>query len=247
MEIVNVDRCATARVAGQIAKKYGDNGFAGSLTLDIEGSSGQSFGAFVVGGMKVRLVGEANDYVAKSMSGGEIAIMPPPNSPFAPESASIAGNACLYGATGGQVFISGRAGERFAVRNSLGEAVVEGTGDHCCEYMTGGCVVAIGKVGRNVGAGMTGGIGYFLDEDGTFESKVNGEIVAMQRVITPAGEAQLKGLISAHAEKTNSPKAKAILADWANYLPKFWQLVPPSEANTPEATNDVKAGVEATA
>ena len=247
VEIVNVDRCATARVAGQIAKKYGDNGFAGSLTLDIEGSSGQSFGAFVVGGMKVRLVGEANDYVAKSMSGGEIAIMPPPNSPFAPESASIAGNACLYGATGGQVFISGRAGERFAVRNSLGEAVVEGTGDHCCEYMTGGCVVAIGKVGRNVGAGMTGGIGYFLDEDGTFESKVNGEIVAMQRVITPAGEAQLKGLISAHAEKTNSPKAKAILADWANYLPKFWQLVPPSEANTPEATNDVKAGVEATA
>jgi len=241
VEIINTDRCATARVAGQIAKKYGDNGFAGSLTLDIEGSSGQSFGAFVVGGMKVRLVGEANDYVAKSMSGGEIAIMPPANSPFAPEGASIAGNACLYGATGGQVFINGRAGERFAVRNSLGEAVVEGTGDHCCEYMTGGCVVALGKVGRNVGAGMTGGLGYFLDEDGSFQSKVNGEIVIMQRVITPAGEAQLKGLITAHAEKTGSPKAKAILADWANYLPKFWQLVPPSEANTPEATNDATA------
>ena len=245
VEIINTDRCATARVAGQIAKKYGDNGFAGSLTLDIEGSSGQSFGGFVVGGMNVRLVGEANDYVAKSMSGGEIAIMPPADSPFAPESASIAGNACLYGATGGRVFISGRAGERFAVRNSLGEAVVEGTGDHCCEYMTGGCVVALGKVGRNVGAGMTGGIGYFLDEDGTFESKVNGEIVAMQRVITPAGEAQLKGLITAHAEKTNSPKAKSILADWSNYLPKFWQLVPPSEANTAEATNDVKEEVTA--
>ena len=241
VEIINTDRCATARVAGQIAKKYGDNGFAGSLTLDIEGSSGQSFGAFVVGGMKVRLVGEANDYVAKSMSGGEIAIMPPANSPFAPEGASIAGNACLYGATGGQVFINGRAGERFAVRNSLGEAVVEGTGDHCCEYMTGGCVVVLGKVGRNVGAGMTGGLGYFLDEDGSFQSKVNGEIVIMQRVITPAGEAQLKGLITAHAEKTGSPKAKAILADWANYLPKFWQLVPPSEANTPEATNDATA------
>ena len=111
--------------------------------------------------------------------------------------------------------------------------------------MTGGCVVALGKVGRNVGAGMTGGIGYFLDEDGTFESKVNGEIVAMQRVITPAGEAQLKGLITAHAEKTNSPKAKSILADWSNYLPKFWQLVPPSEANTAEATNDVKEEVTA--
>ena len=109
-EIINIDRAACARVAGQIAKKYGDSGFAGSLTLDLEGSSGQSFGAFVVGGMNVRLVGEANDYVAKSMSGGEIAIMPPPDSPFAPESASIAGNACLYGATGCQVFISGRAG-----------------------------------------------------------------------------------------------------------------------------------------
>jgi len=239
-EIVNVDRAACARVAGQIAKKYGDNGFAGSLTLDLEGSSGQSFGAFLVGGMKVRLVGEANDYVAKSMSGGEIAIMPPPGTVFAREEASIAGNACLYGATGGRVFISGRAGERFAVRNSLGEAVVEGTGDHCCEYMTGGCVVVLGKVGRNVGAGMTGGLGYFLDEDNTLESKVNGEIVIMQRIITPAGEAQLKGLISAHAEKTGSPKAKRILADWATYLPKFWQLVPPSESNSPEATNEVK-------
>jgi glutamate synthase (ferredoxin) len=173
-EIINVDRCAGARVAGFVAAKYGDSGFAGDLTLDFEGSAGQSFGAFNVEGIHMRLVGEANDYVCKSISGGVVSIMPPPASPFKPEDCIIAGNTCLYGATGGKVYINGRAGERFAVRNSLGETVVEGTGDHCCEYMTGGCVVVLGKVGRNVGAGMTGGIGYFLDEDGTFASKVGG-------------------------------------------------------------------------
>ena len=173
--------------------------------------------------------------------------MPPAASPFAPEDCIIAGNTCLYGATGGKAFFNGRAGERFAVRNSLAETVVEGTGDHCCEYMTGGCVVVLGRVGRNVGAGMTGGIGYFLDEDDTFASKVNGEIVSMQRVATAAGEAQLKGLIEEHVAKTGSPKGKAVLAKWAEYLPKFWQLVPPSEANTPEATDVVPEEVAASA
>ena len=243
-EIINTDRCAGARVAGAVAAKYGDNGFAGDLTLDFEGSAGQSFAAFNVGGIHMRLVGEANDYVCKSISGGVVSIMPPKDSPFKPEDCIIAGNTCLYGATGGKVFFNGRAGERFAVRNSLGETVVEGTGDHCCEYMTGGCVVVLGKVGRNVGAGMTGGIGYFLDEDETFPTKVNGEIVSMQRVSTPAGEAQLKTLIEEHVEKTGSPKGQAILDSWAESLPKFWQLVPPSEANTPEASNEV---VQATA
>ena len=207
--------------------------------MEFEGSAGQSFGAFTVGGVSVKLVGEANDYVCKSMSGGEVAIMPPANSPFNPEDCIIAGNTCLYGATGGQVFINGRAGERFAVRNSLAETVVEGTGDHCCEYMTGGCVVVLGKVGRNVGAGMTGGLGYFLDEDEAFPTKVNGEIVTMQRVESQAGEAQLKALIEAHVAKTGSPKGAKILENWAEYLPKFWQLVPPSEANTPEASDAV--------
>ena len=246
-EIINTDRCATARVAGVVAAKYGDSGFAGKLNIELEGSAGQSFGAFTVGGVSVKLVGEANDYVCKSMSGGEVAIMPPAASPFAPEDCIIAGNTCLYGATGGKAFFNGRAGERFAVRNSLAETVVEGTGDHCCEYMTGGCVVVLGRVGRNVGAGMTGGIGYFLDEDDTFASKVNGEIVSMQRVATAAGEAQLKGLIEEHVAKTGSPKGKAVLAEWAEYLPKFWQLVPPSEANTPEATDVVPEEVAASA
>jgi len=246
-EIINTDRCATARVAGAVAAKYGDSGFAGSLNIELEGSAGQSFGGFTVNGVNVTLIGEANDYVCKSMSGGSVSIAPPPASPFNPEDCIIAGNTCLYGATGGKAFFNGRAGERFAVRNSLAETVVEGTGDHCCEYMTGGCVVVLGRVGRNVGAGMTGGIGYFLDEDGTFASKVNGEIVAMQRVGTAQGEAQLKGLIEEHVAKTGSPKGKAVLAAWAEYLPKFWQLVPPSEANTPEATDVVQEEVTASA
>ena len=246
-EIINTDRCATARVAGAVAAKYGDSGFAGSLNIELEGSAGQSFGGFTVNGVNVTLIGEANDYVCKSMSGGSVSIAPPPASPFNPEDCIIAGNTCLYGATGGKAFFNGRAGERFAVRNSLAETVVEGTGDHCCEYMTGGCVVVLGRVGRNVGAGMTGGIGYFLDEDGTFASKVNGEIVAMQRVGTAQGEAQLKGLIEEHVAKTGSPKGKAVLAAWAEYLPKFWQLVPPSEANTPEATDVVPEEVTASA
>ena len=246
-EIINTDRCATARVAGAVAAKYGDSGFAGSLNIELEGSAGQSFGGFTVNGVNVKLIGEANDYVCKSMSGGSVSIAPPPASPFNPEDCIIAGNTCLYGATGGKAFFNGRAGERFAVRNSLAETVVEGTGDHCCEYMTGGCVVVLGRVGRNVGAGMTGGVGYFLDEDGTFASKVNGEIVAMQRVGTAQGEAQLKGLIEEHVAKTGSPKGKAVLAAWAEYLPKFWQLVPPSEANTPEATDVVPEEVTASA
>ena len=246
-EIINTDRCATARVAGAVAAKYGDSGFAGSLNIELEGSAGQSFGGFTVNGVNVKLIGEANDYVCKSMYGGSVSIAPPPASPFNPEDCIIAGNTCLYGATGGKAFFNGRAGERFAVRNSLAETVVEGTGDHCCEYMTGGCVVVLGRVGRNVGAGMTGGIGYFLDEDGTFASKVNCEIVAMQRVGTAQGEAQLKGLIEEHVAKTGSPKGKAVLAAWAEYLPKFWQLVPPSEANTPEATDVVQEEVTASA
>lgn len=229
VKIINTDRSACARVAGRIAQKYGDKGFAGKVHLNFEGSAGQSFGAFVLGGMSVHLVGEANDYVGKGMAGGEISIVPPPDSPFNAGEAILVGNTCLYGATGGRLFVHGRAGERFAVRNSMADTVVEGTGDHCCEYMTGGCVVVLGPVGRNVAAGMTGGLGYFYDADGKFEEKVNGEIVNCQRVITEPGANQLKGLIQAHLEKTGSKKAKAILDNWAAELPKFWQLVPPSE------------------
>eukprot|EP00250_Pteridium_aquilinum_P010221 c19223_g1_i1 orf=236-5086(+) len=236
VRIFNVDRAVCGRIAGTIAKKYGDTGFAGQLDIKFVGSAGQSFGCFLTPGMNIRLVGEANDYVGKGMAGGEIVIVPPENSGFCPEESTIVGNTCLYGATGGQVFVRGKAGERFAVRNSLAEAVVEGTGDHCCEYMTGGCIVVLGKVGRNVGAGMTGGLAYLLDEDNSLLPKVNKEIVRMQRVTAPVGQQQLKGLIQAHADKTGSSKAQEVLNSWDKFLPLFWQLVPPSEEDTPEAS-----------
>lgn len=244
---VNTDRSCLARVAGQIAKRYGDDGFPGKVELTMTGSGGQSFGVFLCGGMHVKLIGEANDYICKGMSGGSCTIVPPPNAGFVAEASTLVGNTCLYGATGGRLFVNGRAGERFAVRNSMATSVVEGAGDHCCEYMTGGTVVVLGAVGRNVAAGMTGGLGYFLDEEGDFTDKVNAEIVKVQRVVSKAGEAQLKGLLEEHVERTGSAKATALLADWDSSLPKFWQLVPPSEKETPEASPLVEAKMEATA
>jgi glutamate synthase (ferredoxin) len=236
--VVNTDRTVGARISGVIAKQYGNTGFGGQINLTFEGSVGQSFGAFNLPGMTLTLVGEANDYVGKGLHGGELIVKPPVGISYDPSENVIIGNTCLYGATGGTLFALGQAGERFAVRNSKAQAVIEGAGDHCCEYMTGGTIVVLGRVGRNVGAGMTGGLAYFLDEDGSFPTKVNPEIVKVQRVISEAGEQQLKDLIAAHAERTGSPKAARILANWETYLPKFWQVVPPSEADTPEANPD---------
>jgi glutamate synthase (ferredoxin) len=237
-KVISTDRSVGARVSGALAKQYGNNGFAAKVNLNFEGSAGQSFGAFNLPCMTLTLTGESNDYVGKGIHGGEIIVKPQGQIGFDPAKSSIIGNTCLYGATGGYLYANGRAGERFAVRNSAAQAVVEGTGDHCCEYMTGGVVVVLGRVGRNVGAGMTGGLGYFLDEDGSFQTKVNPEIVAVQRVNSPAGEQQLKDLIQAHADKTGSPKAKALLADWSNTLSQFWQVVPPSEKDRAEVASD---------
>ncbi|MEO0646953.1 MAG: glutamate synthase large subunit, partial [Cyanobacteria bacterium J06650_10] len=234
-DVINTDRTVGARISGAIAKQYGNTGFTGNLNLNFNGSVGQSFGAFNLAGMKMTLTGEANDYVGKGMNGGEIIIKPFENATYKAEENVIVGNTCIYGASGGTLYVNGIAGERFAVRNSKGVAVLEGAGDHCCEYMTGGVVVVLGSVGRNVGAGMTGGLGYFLDEAGDFQTRVNPEIVQVQRVLTQAGEQQLKSLIEAHADRTGSEKAKRILADWQAYLPKFWQVVPPSEADSAEA------------
>jgi glutamate synthase (ferredoxin) len=234
--VVNTDRTVGARIAGAIAKRYGDTGFEGQLTLNFTGSVGQSFGAFNLPGMTLNLTGEANDYVGKGMHGGEIVIKPPTAATYDPATNVIIGNTCLYGATGGVLLANGQAGERFAVRNSKAQAVIEGAGDHCCEYMTGGVVVVLGQAGRNVGAGMTGGLAYFLDEDGSFPTKINPEIVKIQRVVTSVGEQQLKELIQAHSDRTGSAKAKKILANWSEYLPLFWQVVPPSEANSPETS-----------
>lgn len=233
--ILNTDRTVGGRIAGVIANRHGDTRFAengGRIHLIYHGSAGQSFGAFMLPGMQLELVGEANDYVGKSIHGGEIIIKPPSDSLRDPSLHVILGNTCLYGATGGSLFASGRAGERFAVRNSGAIAVIEGSGDHCCEYMTGGVVVVLGSIGRNLGAGMTGGLAYILDETGTLPTKVNGEIVRIQRIQTPAAEEQLRGLIQLHHDYTQSPKAASILANWIQTLPLFWQVVPPSEANS---------------
>ena len=234
-KIINTDRSVGGRISGTIASQYGNNGFAGEITLIFKGSAGQSFGAFNLPGMKMIISGEANDYVGKGMHGGEIIIAPSSKSNYDAATNVIIGNTCLYGATGGALYANGRAGERFAVRNSMGKAVIEGAGDHCCEYMTGGLVIVLGEVGRNVGAGMTGGLCYFLDENNTFADKVNPEIVKIQRVESKAGAKQLQEMIQQHVARTGSAKGKTILQDWDNYLGQFWQVVPPSEADSPEA------------
>ena len=232
INIINTDRCVGGRISGFIAREYGNYGFQGNLQLNFNGTAGQSFGTFICKGLYLNLVGEANDYVAKGMNGGEIIICPPQEQRCNAGSHVIIGNTCLYGATGGYLFASGQAGERFAVRNSAGQAVVEGVGDHACEYMTGGLIIVLGNAGRNIGAGMTGGLSYFLDEDNTLLSKLNTEIVKAQRVVTREGENQLKNMIELYEIKTKSIKAKKLLDNWNEFLPYFWQIVPPSEQNS---------------
>ena len=226
--IINTDRSVCARLAGEIAARHGNTGFNGQLNLTFEGFAGQSFGAFNVQGMNVRLVGEANDYVGKGLCGGRLTVVPP-SSGNDPGSQVILGNTCLYGATGGELFAYGRAGERFGVRNSGARTVVEGAGDHCCEYMTGGVVVVLGSTGRNVAAGMTGGVAFLLDEDDRLTARVNPEIVAICPLTTPEQEALLKPLLEAYVAETGSTKASAILADWNSWKDRFKLLVPPSE------------------
>ena len=228
LAIVNTDRSVCARLGGEIAARHGNKGFQGQLDLTFEGAAGQSFGAFTVQGMNVRLVGEANDYVGKGINGGRITVVPPAGGND-PGGQVILGNTCLYGATGGELFALGRAGERFAVRNSGAQTVVEGAGDHCCEYMTGGVVVVLGSTGRNVAAGMTGGVAFLLDEDGRLADRVNPEIVAICPLTTSEQEAVLKPLLEAHLEATGSARAAQILADWSNWKGRFRVLVPPSE------------------
>ena len=228
LAIVNTDRSVGARLSGEIAARHGNTGFAGQLDLNFEGAAGQSFGAFGVQGMNLRLVGDANDYVGKGLNGGRITVVPPAGVND-PGNQVILGNTCLYGATGGELFALGRSGERFGVRNSGAAAVVEGAGDHCCEYMTGGVVVVLGSTGRNVAAGMTGGVAFILDEAGGLAERVNAEIVAICPLSTPEQEAVLKPLLAAHLELTGSAKAAAILADWDGWKSRFKLLVPPSE------------------
>ena len=232
-KINNSHRSVGAALSGEIAYRYGDEGLAdGSITLKFEGSSGQSFGVFLVNGVKMTLHGEANDYVGKSMSGGEIILIPTKGTTFDPSLNSICGNTCLYGATGGKLFAYGQAGERFAVRNSGATAVIEGLGDHGCEYMTRGTVVVLGPTGKNFGAGMSGGIAYVLDEDGTFSQRLNTGMVGLERLTGGDDTKSLQAIIYQHLEATESKKAKEILAQWETASKKFWKVVPHPPVST---------------
>jgi glutamate synthase (ferredoxin) len=227
--IRNVHRTVGARLAGEIAHRYRMEGLPeGSIELRFRGSAGQSFGAFCYTGLRLVLTGEANDYVAKGMGGGEVAVRLPEDARFASHENVIVGNTVLYGATGGSLFAAGRAGERFAVRNSGGKAVVEGVGDHGCEYMTEGVVVILGETGRNFGAGMSNGIAYVLDEHGDFPSKLNPELVALKRVAPGEDVEILQALIERHVQLTDSARGRDVLEHWDRYQPLFWKVAPHS-------------------
>jgi glutamate synthase (NADPH/NADH) large chain len=253
--ISSVDRTAGAMLSGEVAKRYGHAGLPeDTIAISLTGTGGQSFGAFLARGVSIDLVGQANDYVGKGLSGGRLVVRPPADSGIVPEESIIVGNTVLYGAIAGECYFRGVAGERFAVRNSGAVAIVEGAGDHCCEYMTGGVVVVLGKTGRNFAAGMSGGIAYVLDEDGTFESRCNMSMVELEPVVEEEmisardyhhaadmetsglvhvmgdlqrGDAErLHALITRHRSFTLSSRAQAILANWEAYLPKFKKVMP---------------------
>jgi glutamate synthase (NADPH/NADH) large chain len=252
-KIRNTDRTAGAMLSGAVAKRYGHDGLPdGTIHVSLTGTAGQSFGAWLTRGVTFELEGDANDYVGKGLSGGHIIIRPPADGGFKPEESIIVGNTVLYGAIEGECYFRGVAGERFAVRNSGAIAVIEGAGDHCCEYMTGGIVVVLGKTGRNFAAGMSGGVAYVIDEDGTFKSRCNMAMVELEPVageediaereyhheleahgqvdvltdMTRHDAERLHLLISRHAHHTGSARAQEILADWNRYSAMFRKVMP---------------------
>ena len=226
-DIRNTDRTVGAMLSGAIAKRYGNDGLPNdTISCIFKGSAGQSFGAFLSKGVTFRLEGDSNDYLGKGLSGGRIIVVPPYGTIFAPENNIIAGNTLLYGATSGEVYINGQVGERFCVRNSGAIAVVEGAGDHCCEYMTGGRTVVLGKTGRNFAAGMSGGIAYVLDEEGNFDYFCNMQMVELSLIEDMADNRELRSLIAAHHRYTKSPKARQILENWNDYVNKFIKVIP---------------------
>jgi len=225
--VVNTDRALGTTLSYRVSKLYGEEGLPkDTIHISMKGSAGQSCGAFLAPGITIELEGDANDYVGKGLSGGRLIVYPPRNSQFKAEENVIIGNVCLYGATSGEAFIRGIAAERFAVRNSGANAVVEGTGDHGCEYMTGGRVVVLGTTGRNFAAGMSGGIAYVLDTAHTFSSKVNQEMVELGTVTEPREIAELRSLIEDHRHYTRSEVADRVLRDFHHLLPSFVRVMP---------------------
>jgi glutamate synthase (NADPH/NADH) large chain len=226
LDIHNYNRTCGTMLSGEVAKRFGEKGLPeGTIDIRFKGSAGQSFGAFLAPGMSLTLEGDSNDYLGKGMSGGSITVCPPVGTTFDPAENVIAGNTLLYGATGGEAYLSGVVGERFAVRNSGAVAVVEGVGDHGCEYMTGGTVVVLGRTGRNFAAGMSGGVAFVYDIDGGFAQRVNADAVLLEPVQLPEEIAGLRALIEQHAARTNSGRAQKILADWESSLPRFVKVI----------------------
>lgn len=244
LDICNCDRSIGARISGEIAKLYGNQGMAAKpITFRFKGTAGQSFGVWNAGGLNLHLQGDANDYVGKGMTGGKVTIVPPAGSPFKTQESAIVGNTCLYGATGGKLFAAGTAGERFAVRNSGAHAVVEGTGDHCCEYMTGGFVCVLGKTGYNFGSGMTGGFAYVLDMDNSFFDKLNHELVEIQRISGEAMEAyrsHLARVLAEYVEETGSEWGRELSENLDDYVRRFW-LVKPKAATLKQLLSSTRA------
>jgi glutamate synthase (NADPH/NADH) large chain len=225
--IKNINRTVGTMLSHEIAKRWGDEMLPDdTIRIKFSGSAGQSFGAFLAKGVTMELEGDANDYVGKGLSGGRIAIYPPAGSLFRPENNILIGNVALYGATGGQAFFRGRAAERFAVRNSGAQAVIEGVGDHGCEYMTGGRVVVMGPTGRNFAAGMSGGIAYVWDAVGDFISRCNLGTVELERIETPNDLAELLNLVELHRQYTESTVAEKILAQWPEITTQFVKVMP---------------------
>jgi glutamate synthase (NADPH/NADH) large chain/glutamate synthase (ferredoxin) len=247
-KVNNTNRSIGTQVSGEIGYQWGEEGIpAGTIELRLTGSAGQSLGAFLAPGVRIVLSGEANDYVGKSMSGGEIILKPWGQRKFSPHECMILGNTVLYGATGGRLFANGRAGERFCVRNSGGTAVVEGVGDHGCEYMTNGTVVVLGNTGKNFGAGMTGGVAFILDLNGDFPALINTQLVTATRLESESDIQKLQSLIQQHLTHCGSERAREVLSAWTDYLPKFWKVSPsiptaqpiPEPLKEPEATGTV--------
>jgi glutamate synthase (ferredoxin) len=227
LPIRNVNRVVGTITGSEITRKYGPDGLPDdTIKLKFTGSAGQSFGAFLPRGMTLTLEGDANDYVGKGLSGGRIIVYPSKQATFAAEENILIGNGALYGATAGEAFFRGVAGERFAVRNSGASAVVEGVGDHGCEYMTGGRVVIIGGSGRNFAAGMSGGVAYVLDEGGTFANRCNKEMVGLDKLEDPEEAKLVYGLVLRHAQLTGSKRAEEILATWKEWVPYFVRVMP---------------------
>ncbi len=245
--IKNHHRSIGARLSGEIARRYGNLGMEQDpVTIKLQGTAGQSFGVWNAGGLNMTLEGDANDYVGKGMAGGSLIIRSPRDSLFASQEAAIIGNTCLYGATGGKLFAAGRAGERFAVRNSGALAIVEGAGDHCCEYMTGGIVVVLGSTGYNFGAGMTGGFSYVLDLENNFFDRINSELIELDRISDESTETyrnHLYSLLADYVTETQSEWGRRILDDFATYVGKFW-LVTPKAASLDRLLSSTRARPE---